>query len=203
MIDCRMSLCRGWARHRWRRVAVWGLAACLGATPSLSAEGADLWTALRSGHHVALIRHADAPGTGDPPNFTLGDCSTQRNLSKEGRDQAKRIGALFRDNGIGTATVLSSQWCRCRDTAEALELGPVEELPLLNSFFRRMEVGADQTRALKSWLGEQTGAHPIILVTHQVNITGLTGVYPAPGEIVVVRIGERGANSVVGTIRAQ
>jgi len=190
-------------RHRWRRVAVSVLVVCLGATPSLSAEKTDLWTALRSGNHLALIRHADAPGTGDPPNFTLGDCSTQRNLSEEGRDQAKRIGVRFRDNGIAAARVLSSQWCRCLDTAEALELGPVEEFPLLNSFFRGMAVGRDQTRELKSWLGEQAGEPPIVLVTHQVNITELTGVYPAPGDIVVVRIEQGGAHSVVGTLRAE
>jgi broad specificity phosphatase PhoE len=184
-------------------LALWALAACLGSAPSLAAEGADIWTLLRSGNHVALIRHAEAPGTGDPPNFTLGECNTQRNLSKEGRDQAKRIGAFFRDNGIWTARVLTSEWCRCRDTAENLELGLVEELPLLNSFFGRMELGARQTRALKSWLGEQAGDPPIILVTHQVNITALAGVYPGPGEIVVVRIGESGAVAVVGTIPTQ
>lgn len=186
---------------RWRRIVLLAWVACLGFAPNLSAEETKTWSALRWGNHVALMRHAEAPGTGDPPNFSLNDCGTQRNLSKEGRDQAKRIGAHFRANGIESARILSSQWCRCRDTAENLELGPVEDLPVLNSFFGGMEMGESQTRALRSWLDQQTVERPTILVTHQVNITALTGIHPAPGEIVVVRLGEDRATSVTGTLR--
>lgn len=186
---------------RWRRLVLWAWAACLGFAPGLSAEPAGTWTALRSTDHVALMRHAEAPGTGDPPDFSLADCATQRNLSTDGQDQARRIGALFRANGIESARVLSSQWCRCRDTAKNLELGPVEELPLLNSFFGWAQEGEGQTRALRSWLDRQTVGRPTILVTHQVNITALTGIFPAPGEIVVVRLGEGGETTVAGVIR--
>ena len=107
-----------------------------------------LWDALKTGNHIALLRHALAPGTGDPPEFQLGQCTTQRNLSDEGRDQARTIGGLFRENGIHNVRVFSSQWCRCMETAKLLALGPVAELPLLNSFFQNYERRESQTRML-------------------------------------------------------
>jgi phosphohistidine phosphatase SixA len=159
-----------------------------------------LWKALASSGHVALLRHATAPGTGDPPDFALGDCSTQRNLSTEGRAQAVRIGARFRENGIKTAHVLSSQWCRCLETAALLDLGPVEELPVLNSFYQRTDRRTPQTEALKDWLTDWVIDGPLVLVTHQVNISALTGVYPASGELVVVRISEEEGFVAIGSI---
>ncbi len=160
----------------------------------------DLWQALRQGGHAALLRHAIAPGTGDPVDFSLDDCHTQRNLSENGRDQAARIGARFKDNGIDRADVYSSQWCRCLDTATLLNLGSVQELPILNSFFRHHERRAEQTQALQAWLGQATLADVTVLVTHQVNITALTGIFPTSGELVIVRVAEDGNVSVAGTI---
>jgi broad specificity phosphatase PhoE len=154
---------------------------------------------LKSGDHVVLIRHAIAPGTGDPPNFRLGDCSTQRNLAESGRDQAKRIGERFRANGITAAHVFSSQWCRATDTARLLGLGTVEPLPLLNSFFQQGDARA-QTRATRQWLAKRDLSQPTVLVTHQVNITSLTGVHPASGEMVVARSDAKGELKVVGTL---
>jgi broad specificity phosphatase PhoE len=175
----------------------------LGTAPGLHAEGdAALWNALRSGGHVALLRHAIAPGTGDPPQFVLSDCATQRNLSDEGRDQAVRIGARFRENGMPTARVWSSQWCRCLETARLLGLGPVQELPFLNSFFRRYERRDPQTKELREWLATQNFDAPAVLVTHQVNISALTGTYLAEGTLVVMRRTESGEISVVGVIEA-
>jgi phosphohistidine phosphatase SixA len=168
--------------------------------PAIANE-ADIWAALRKGGHVALLRHAIAPGTGDPNNFVIGDCRTQRNLSDEGRAQAKRIGDRFRANGIASAPVFSSQWCRCLQTARLLTLGPVIDLPSLNSFFENFEQRQPQTRALKAWLKDQDLRLPQILVTHQVNITALTGIYPSSGELVVVRKAKNGALTVVGTIQ--
>lgn len=165
-----------------------------------AADDAVLWRALRSGGHVALMRHALAPGTGDPREFVLRDCRTQRNLSKEGRDQAARIGARFRENGIQTARVFSSQWCRCLDTARLLELGPIQELPTLNSFFRKSDQREPQTQALRNWLGKQDLDEALVLVTHQVNITALTNIFPASGEIVVLRRSSGDNMLVVGTI---
>ena len=165
-----------------------------------AAEEQAAWNGLRSGGHVALIRHALAPGTGDPAVFALGDCSTQRNLSDEGRAQAARIGARLRAEGIETARIYSSQWCRCLETAELLGLGPVEALPVLNSFYERRENQERQTRTLESWLAEQNLERPVVLVTHQVNITALTGVFPTSGEMVVIRRTDAGGITVVGTI---
>jgi Histidine phosphatase superfamily (branch 1) len=86
------------------------------AQPAQPAEEA-LWNDLRQGGYVLLIRHADAPGTFDPPGFKLGVCSTQRNLSEEGRAQSRRLGELFRSKNVPIAQVFSSEWCRCIDTA--------------------------------------------------------------------------------------
>jgi broad specificity phosphatase PhoE len=173
--------------------------ATLSISPALANEAA-LWKALRSGGHVALLRHALAPGTGDPEEFSLGDCGTQRNLSAQGRAQAKFIGLRFRANGIESARVYSSEWCRCRDTAEALELGLVRMLSVLNSFFGRWEKRDPQTRALRGWLTQRDLGQVHILVTHQVNITALTGVFPSSGELVIVRPSRNGDVTVVGTI---
>lgn len=159
-----------------------------------------LWAALRAGGHVALLRHAIAPGTGDPDNFVIGDCGTQRNLSDRGRGQAERIGARLRANGIDRARVFSSQWCRCVDTGDHLKLGPVTELPLINSFFQNPERGERQTNALRAWIKTQDLRVPLVLVTHQVNITVLTGIYPTSGELVILRLSENGAVTVKGTI---
>ena len=148
---------------------------------------ADAWAGLRTPGHLALVRHAVAPGTFDPPGFTLGDCSTQRNLSDEGRQQARRIGDRFRANGIAAAAVHSSQWCRCLETAALFGLGKVEPQPLLNSFIQDNTQAAPQMRALRAWIAALDLGRPTILVTHQVVVTDLSGVYPASGETVVMR----------------
>lgn len=187
-----------------KTIGVAALACLLLASPAAAADReAALWAALGSGGHVALLRHAVAPGMGDPPEFVLGDCATQRNLSDEGRAQAERIGARFRANGIAAARVLSSQWCRCLETARGLGLGPVAELPALNSFFAAPERGEAQTRELREWLAGQDLAGAVVLVTHQVNITALTGVYPRSGELVVARRTDTGELAAAGTIETE
>jgi broad specificity phosphatase PhoE len=155
---------------------------------------------MRGGGHIVLMRHALAPGTGDPPGFTLEDCTTQRNLSDEGRMQAARTGALFRQHGISEAAIYSSRWCRCIETARLLDLGPVEILPALDSFFRDRRKERPQTRALMEWLRARDLTRPLVLVTHQVNITALTGIFPQSGEMIVVRLGEQDTVEVVGRL---
>jgi broad specificity phosphatase PhoE len=181
------------------------LLAAFVCAPVTSADeaGQALWDKLRAGTHFAIMRHALAPGLGDPDNFSLGDCATQRNLSDEGREQARRIGARFRDNGIDRAALYSSQWCRCSETAELLGLGKVQELPALNSFFRRFEREEAQMRELGQWLAATDPDAPLVLVTHQVVITSLTGVFPQSGEVVVVRRTDSGDFQVAGTIRTE
>lgn len=159
-----------------------------------------LWSGLRSGELFVVMRHALAPGTGDPAGFELGDCTTQRNLSKRGREQAREIGESFAENGIPEASVFTSQWCRCRETAELMGLGPVKTLESLNSFFRDYGKRDSQTRQLQSWLGSRSSSEPLVLVTHQVNITALTQVYPSSGEMVFCRLGDDRQLEVVGRI---
>ena len=173
----------------------------LTAASAFASDRKSLLSALNSGDHVALLRHALAPGSGDPANFSLDDCTTQRNLSDQGKAQSGRIGNLLRKHGILQARIYSSQWCRCRDTARLMGLGEVTDLTLLNSFYRAFERRRAQTDKLRQWLKTQTLDQPLVLVTHQVNITALTGIYPASGEIVVLRRGEGGQVMVVGTVK--
>lgn len=177
------------------------LTAIWNANPAFASEEAKLWAALRSGTAFAIMRHALAPGTGDPENFKVGDCSTQRNLSDIGRKQASKTGDRFRRNGIKQASVFTSQWCRCRETAELLELGGVEELPALNSFFGRFERRDSQTAALRTWLREKRPAGPLVLSTHQVNISALTGQFTSSGEIIVAQITSSGTLEVLGSLQ--
>jgi len=160
----------------------------------------ELYAAIREGRAIAMMRHAIAPGGGDPSNFELGDCSTQRNLSQEGRDQAQRIGEAFRENGITRVQVLTSQWCRCVDTATLLNLGNVTDFPALNSFFQNRSQGPEQTEELREFLKQRQSTDPLILVTHQVNVTAMTDVFPASGEVVVFTIDEAGDVSVLGSL---
>jgi len=164
------------------------------------AQDAELIALLGAGGHVGLMRHSTAPGSGDPPEFRLGDCPTQRNLSAAGRAQAAAVGQRLRSNGITAARILSSQWCRCLDTATLLGLGPVEELPSLNSLVSNARESAELTGVTRDWLLEQDLSRPTILITHQVNIAALVRSYPNEGEIVVVRIAPNVGLEVVGTI---
>lgn len=149
---------------------------------------------------IYLLRHALAPGIGDPQNFDVKDCSTQRNLSEEGQRQAVRIGKKFHDNGIKEPIVLSSQWCRCLETAELLGFKNIQDFSVLNSFFENFDLKDKQTVALESWLKKQKLDNHIVLVTHQVNITSLTGVSPVSGEMVVMRFDENNKLFTVGTL---
>lgn len=157
---------------------------------------------------VTLLRHAQARGTGDPAGFTLDDCATQRNLSAEGRDAARRLGEALRAVGVRDADVRSSQWCRCLETARLMAVGPVVPAPYLNSFFHRRQDdgGRDDeltaTRALRAAVLQKLDSRrPTFFVTHQVNITALTGVVPEEGEAVFVRATAAGMIDVVGRAR--
>lgn len=178
---------------------------CLSLTHAATRElsQAELLTQVGSGKAFAMMRHALAPGTGDPSDFDVNDCATQRNLSDKGREQAKNIGAEFIKAGIADAKVMTSEWCRCRETAALLGIGTPETLTPLNSFFQNRANGANQTTELRNWLIRQENAKPVVLVTHQVNITALTGVYPASGETVVFRFGDDQAIEVLGSFLAR
>ena len=161
----------------------------------------NLWSSLKSNNHFVLIRHALAPGYSDPDYFDVEDCKTQRNLNDEGRYQSKKIGDLFRSNGIGKAVVYSSQWCRCLDTAGLLDLGEVSELPSLNSFFEHFDREQSQTKQMMRWIKNAPLDIPTVLVSHQVNITALAGYSSASGEIIFLRRSSDGSISVIGSIQ--
>lgn len=173
-----------------------------GLAPAAAPAHADdaAWQALQQPGAIAVMRHALAPGGGDPADFELGDCATQRNLNDAGRDQARRIGQAFRDRGIAVDRVLTSQWCRCRDTAELLDLAPVEAFPPLNSFFENRAAGPEQTRATRDFLAQVPDDRRLVLVTHQVNITALTDVFPSSGEVVVIDVAQDGTVEVLDTV---
>jgi phosphohistidine phosphatase SixA len=163
------------------------------------ADEAAAWAALRAGAHVALMRHADAPGSaGDPAGFRLDDCATQRNLSDKGRADAEKIGGRLKSEGIAIEKVLASPWCRCMETARLLKLGPVEPA----ATFSNVVVLRDQKDALtaggRAIIGDWRGKGNLLVVTHGANIFALTGISPASGEIVVV--GSR-SSEPVGRLR--
>lgn len=161
---------------------LWLLALVLLPLFSVAADNADAWQALRDGRALLLMRHATAPGTGDPANFRLGQCETQRNLNDQGRAEARRWGELLASQGIEQPRLLSSRWCRAQDTASTMQRGPVQPFPALDSFFGQPEEGSEQTAELIRQINELPAGAPLVLVSHQVNITALTGIFPASGE---------------------
>jgi len=160
-----------------------------------------LWELLQAGGQVAVIRHASTvPGFGDPPGFRLDDCSTQRNLSEAGREESRRIGAAFRKRGVPVDRVLSSRWCRCLETAR-LAFGSAEPWAPLDSFFDDRSREPEQTGRVRALIGGRPPSGNLILVTHQVNITALTGISPTQGEMVILTPSEDGNFRVAGRLR--
>jgi broad specificity phosphatase PhoE len=157
-----------------------------------TAEGdAAFWNLAREGGCVLLMRHAATePGIGDPPNFRLGDCRTQRNLSDAGRADATRVGLRFRAEGVGLSAVYSSAWCRCTDTAR-LAFDPHYPAhrvwPALNSFFQGQGNASGQTREVVQRVRGLKAPDNWMLVTHQVNISALTGSFLSMGEVLLTR----------------
>ncbi|GAP93855.1 histidine phosphatase family protein [Leptolyngbya sp. NIES-2104] len=175
--------------------------------PTVNAQPApvdrSVWSQLRQVETftVILMRHALAPGTGDPKNFRLNDCSTQRNLSQDGRRQAKQIGQVFRQRQVPVARVLSSQWCRCLETARLLDLGKVKPFPALNSFFRDRSTESRQTEQLRQFMIQnKSDRQVVVMVTHQVNITAITGGVPAQGDAIVLQLDAQNRFKAIGTL---
>lgn len=188
-------------RRSTRRMASAAIAMALYATTALAraqADGEPAWDALRNGA-VLLVRHANAPGVGDPAGFQLGDCRTQRNLDSVGREQSRRLGDQFVNRRIAVGAVLVSQWCRTRETADIAFPNRAREDASFNSFFGDSASQPAQTAAARNILKHWKGPGALVVVTHQVNITALTGVVPASGEGVVVR-SKAGGIEVVGRV---
>jgi phosphohistidine phosphatase SixA len=162
-----------------RRDVLMGLIAIAG--PGL-AWSADVVGLLRAGGCAVVLRHADTvPGTGDPPEFKLGDCRTQRNLSAGGQAASRRMGEWFGSRGLQPAAVRTSAWCRCIDTAR-LAFGQSQVWAPLNSVFNDRVTLPDQTQQLREALAGLKDGEFEVWVSHQVNITTLSGEYLGMGE---------------------
>lgn len=160
-------------------------------------------TELAQPGRVLMLRHAHAPGTGDPPNFSVDDCATQRNLDASGRAQAAALGRRLAQAGIARARVYSNQWCRCVETARLLELGAVETLPALNSFHGRPHERESRLAALRAFLaGLPADGPPLVLVTHQVTINAFTDAGTPSGGGSLFQLNGTGAPRWLGAIQA-
>jgi len=177
------------APARYRLITLAWLLSCLASLALATAADADSFELLTQPGHVLLLRHANAPGVGDPPGMVLSDCATQRNLDEAGRTQARALGRRLRKAGVADARVYTSEWCRCRETARLLDIGPVEALPALNSTFGRSEEKESQIAALRAFTDKlPRDGGPVVLVTHQLTITALTGYFPASGAGLILRL---------------
>ena len=177
-----------------------GGAIALAATEAWADGAVQILGRLNESRTHAIMRHALAPGTGDPARFELRDCSTQRNLDDRGRQQARRAGEMVRAAGARIERVLSSQWCRCLETSRLLRLGEIEEEPALNSFFQNRSQRGPQTATLRARLTATSHTQTLFMVTHQVNITALTGQGVTSGEIFVIRSHETSDVEVLGRV---
>jgi len=141
---------------------------------------------LKEGGKIIMIRHAYAPGNGDPDNFLIEDCTTQRNLNKKGVNQSKKIGNFFRENKIQVDIVLSSEWCRCKDTA-FYAFKKYETKSFLNSFFSAKFASNKnkQIYDLKKYIYEWNSDNNLVLVTHYVTIQEVLNITPSSGEIII------------------
>ena len=165
------------------------------AVMAMATSASELADALKLPNHALLMRHALAPGIGDPVGFSLNDCSTQRNLDSQGRQQAMRTGQWLKRHGIQTAMVLTSPWCRCKDTAVLLGYAMPEIEPAIGSFFESSHEASDYTQRLQqrlAQLGSTKGDKALILVTHHVNILDYMGSHVGSGDMVLVHFDAQG-----------
>ena len=180
----------------------WALALVL-ALPGPVAASDELWALLQKGGQVVMIRHAiTTPGVGDPPGMRLDDCSSQRNLTEQGRQDARRLGEAFRARRVPVGAVLSSPWCRCIETARlAFGVAPETWAPLGN-LFGRAELSASQVREMRARVGDYRAAPNLIMVTHGSTIQALAGINPSTAEMVILTPSGDGRFSVAGRLSA-
>ena len=159
------------------------------------AQASDLSQKLQSSDYVLLMRHTLAPGVGDPANYSLNDCKTQRNLNSEGKSQAVFVGEWLKKQGVKNAEVHSSVWCRCKDTATLLNFGEYKVEPALASFFDDMSKGKESHLKLQRFIASKIkskGDKALIMVTHHVNILEFMGENIASGDMVLAKINPKG-----------
>jgi phosphohistidine phosphatase SixA len=184
-------------RHAARLLTAACVALAAGATLA-----ADAWTELARPGAIVLFRHATAPGVGDPPRFRQDDCATQRNLNEQGRAESRRLGEEFRRRGVNIGAVISSQWCRTRETARLAFGDRVRDEPAFNSFFGQDAATREaQTERARRVLRDWKGPGTLVVVTHQVNITALTGHGAMSAEGVVVQPTAEGPFRVLASVQ--
>ncbi len=188
---------------RFKLSVVLGFLACL-FTQSTYANELAIWDKLAAGNakgYVLLLRHALAPGSGDPANFKLNDCSTQRNLSEQGRADAKDIGAWLKSKKVKIHRVESSRWCRAKETAKLMAIGNVRLNKNLDSLFNAADpVKHPQTAAIrKQIVNHRNQDGLLVMVGHFVNIGAIVGSGVDSGEGVLVRANAKGEIKIVGS----
>ena len=172
----------------------------LAAGSAAAAPGDDLWKLLAAGQQIVVIRHAlTTPGVGDPPGMRLDDCATQRNLSDEGREAARRLGAAFRARSIAVERVLSSPWCRCVETAR-LAFGSAEVWAPLANLYGRAEQRDAQVREMRAAAGQAPATGNVVWVSHGSTIHALSGTSPDTAEMVILTPGDNGRFAVAGRL---
>ena len=161
------------------------LTLCFLSTNSITAAE-KISSLFNDGGNLIFIRHALAPGNGDPDNFKIDDCSTQRNLSEKGIKQSKNIGLFFKNNDIKIHKVLSSEWCRCKDTAR-FAFGDFQTFNALNSFYDEKYKNNElkQLNDFLIYINNLKGDENLIFVTHYVVISSILGIGTSSGEIVI------------------
>jgi phosphohistidine phosphatase SixA len=159
------------------------------------AQASDLSQKLQSSDYVLLMRHALAPGVGDPANYSLEDCKTQRNLNAVGRAQTVFVGEWLKKQGVKNAELHSSVWCRCKDTAALLNFGEYKVEPALASFFDDMSKAKESNSKLQRFIAgkiKSKGDKALIMVTHHVNILEFMGENIASGDMVLAKVNLKG-----------
>ena len=189
-------------KKRIKQSVILALLTCL-LTQSAFANELAIWDKLQGTNpkgYVLLLRHTLAPGVADPENFKLDDCSTQRNLSQVGRDDAKSVGQWLKRLDIKIARVESSRWCRAKETAQLLDIGKVRLNSNLDSLLQSKDpVKAIQTvRVKKQIVDYRNKSGLLVLVGHYINIGAVTGVGVESGEGVLVKADSKGVIRIVG-----
>ncbi len=167
-------------------IATLALAALAVPGPAGANDDSAAWAALKSGG-IVLFRHANAPGTYDPPGMRLDDCATQRNLDEAGRAQARRIGEAFRARGIEVGRVLTSRWCRSAETAELAFPGRAIPEPAFDSLHADRSRGPAQAETARRILLAWEGPGALVVATHQFTIMAIVDLPSASGEGIVLR----------------
>src|SRR5262245_60318526 len=192
-VECSMS------DRAFRVILGWPAAAVFFACTAIVHAQDTVWDAMRAPGSIVVVRHSFAPGSFDPPDAKLDDCSTQRSLDANGRAQAQRIGDAFRRNGITVGSVLSSPRCRCLDTGR-LAFGRAEAWDVLQGSLNDLARRQRQVGAIKSRIGVYRDVLPLVLVTHGSVVSDLTGLEVRMGEFVVLKRDATGTLVVAGRL---